>query len=83
MSQMGHYFVLFSIRCSLSNVDVFFFQSPKVINWHDANTCKGKVPVDQLPIVTGEKSYWKSKCSNFQFLTTLRVFSQPLQRLRR
>ena len=50
MSQMGHYFVLFLIRCRLSNVDVFFFfQSPKVIHWHDANICKGKVPVDQLP----------------------------------
>ena len=46
----------FSIRCSLSNVDnsfsffVFFFISiTKVIYWHDTNTCKGKVPVDQLP----------------------------------
>ena len=31
-------------------IDDFFFlsQSPKVIYWHDANTCKGKVPVDQL-----------------------------------
>ena len=50
MSQMGHYFILFSIRCRLSNVEVslFLFQKPKVINWHDASTCKGKVPVDQL-----------------------------------
>ena len=49
MSQMGHYFVLFSVRCSLSNVeDSFLSQSPKVIYWHDANTCKGKVPVGQL-----------------------------------
>ena len=30
----------------------FLFQSPKVICWHDANTCKGKVPVDQLPLTS-------------------------------
>ena len=67
MSQMGHYFVLFSIRCSLSNVDVFFFQSPKVINWHDANTCKGKVPVDQLPIVTGKNVIGNQNVQTFSF----------------
>ena len=42
-------FFFFSIRCSLSNAgDCVLFQSPKVIYWHDANTCKGKVPADQL-----------------------------------
>ena len=46
----------FSIRCSLSNVDysffvfrLFFISITKVIYWHDTNTCKGKVPADQLP----------------------------------
>ena len=48
MSQLGNYFVLFSIRRKLSNVDDFFFQSPKVTYWHDANTCEGKMPVGQL-----------------------------------
>ena len=52
MSQMGCYFIPFSIRCGLNNVDVslslFFLSITKAINWHDANTCKGKVLVDQL-----------------------------------
>ena len=46
----------FSIRCSLSNVDnsfsvsrLFFISITKVIYWHDTDTCKGKVHVDQLP----------------------------------
>ena len=30
----------------------YFFQLPKVIYWHDVNTCEGKVPVDQLHYVT-------------------------------
>ena len=56
MSQKDHSFVCFSIRCSLSNVDdsvfcfcfcVFFVSITKVFYWHDANSCKGKVPVDQ------------------------------------
>ena len=46
MSQMGHYFILFSIRCRLSNVDVsLFFLS---ITKSNQLTCKGKVPVDKL-----------------------------------
>ena len=54
MSQIGYYFVLFSIRCSLSNVDdsflfVLFFV--KVIYGHDAKACKGKVPVNQLLVL--------------------------------
>ena len=46
----------FSIRRSLRNVDnsffvfrLFFISITKVIYWHDTNTCKGKVLVDQLP----------------------------------
>ena len=29
----------------------YFYQLPKVIHWHDAITCKGKVSVDQLQLL--------------------------------
>ena len=45
----GLSFCSFLIRCNLSNVDdsffVFVLFFTKVIYWHDANTCKGEVPV--------------------------------------
>ena len=75
MSQMGHYFILFSIRCRTSNVNVslFFLSITKSNQLTYANTCKGKVPVDQL--------YFLNEDENLAQIANLRALELYLKNI--
>ena len=56
---------------------IFLFQSPKVIYWYGANTCKGEVPVDQLLLIIHSVECMIKPGENYFFYESPRMVFSP------